>query len=244
MSLPLLVFLSAALMPLAVGDLPGTSPLPCPPTKDFSDQPVYEVLDVRAGNVVVVRLAGEQRVLRLIGTYVPAAGSADDLARPFLMRMLEGESVYIEYDEDYPLRDRKDRYWAYVYRVPDGLFVNLELVRLGYARLSARVPFEHQKLLRAYEEHARRCQKGLWAPKPEADAAEPDSATSQPAGEAEGTGAAKPDAAEVVMVYVTPHGRKYHGEDCHYAKSGASAITLAEAHERGLTPCSRCRPPE
>jgi len=242
---PQLALLAVVLMPLAVGDQPGMSPLPRSPARDFSGRPSYEVLDVRAGNVIVARLAGEQRVLRLIGTYVPAAGSAADPARPFLMRMLKGESVYIEYDEDYPLRDRQDRHWAYVYRAPDGLLVNLELIRQGYARLSARVPFEHQGLLRAYEKHARRCEKGVWAPKPAADVVEPKVATSQPTGEAVGPEVAKQGAAEVVKVYITPHGRKYHSASCHYAKSeGATAITLDEARRRGYTPCSRCGPPE
>ncbi|MEW6251765.1 MAG: hypothetical protein AB1716_14060, partial [Planctomycetota bacterium] len=45
------------------------------------------------------------------------------------------------------------------------------------------------------------------------------------------------------MVYVTPHGRKYHRKDCQYCRNGAEAVTVRDAKARGCTACSRCKPP-
>lgn len=44
------------------------------------------------------------------------------------------------------------------------------------------------------------------------------------------------------IVYVTNTGEKYHKYSCSYLKS-VNAITLAEAIDKGYTPCSRCKPP-
>jgi hypothetical protein len=46
------------------------------------------------------------------------------------------------------------------------------------------------------------------------------------------------------MVYVTPHGTKYHTKDCQYVRHNGVEMTLADAKDQGYTPCSRCGPPE
>ncbi|MBK9120746.1 MAG: thermonuclease family protein [Phycisphaerales bacterium] len=218
--------------------------LPALPPRDFSAESSFEVLDVRAGNVLVVQLAGEQRIVRLLGTYVPLAGSESDAARPFTQRLLQGERVFLVYEPDWPLLDREERYWAYVYRAPDGLLVNLELLRLGYARLSAAAPFEHQALFRTYEAHARRHRKGLWAPPPEEPTSQPapPPPAAQPPTVAPAGGGATADAARI-EVLVTRSGRKYHRPECRYVKTGGVRMTLKEAREQGYAPCSACNPP-
>ena len=229
---------------LAAGDVQATDgPLPAPPIKDFTGRAACEVLRVPAGDLLVVRLDGVETTIRLIGTFVPKAGSDVDEGRVFLTRLLKGESVYVEYEPDWPLHDRKDHVWAYVYRAPDGLLVNLELVRQGYARLSAAAPFEHQDLLRTYECLARRNQKGVWSPEDTARAKP--SATSQPAAAGPIVRSAEPPATtDDVIVYVTKSGKKYHRQDCQYVRGGAIRMTLEEAKAKGFTPCSRCKPPE
>lgn len=47
-----------------------------------------------------------------------------------------------------------------------------------------------------------------------------------------------------VTVYITRTGTKYHSAGCSYLKSSSIEITLDEAKADGLTPCSRCNPPE
>ena len=43
------------------------------------------------------------------------------------------------------------------------------------------------------------------------------------------------------IVYVTPHGEKYHTSDCSYLTTYDS-MTIKEAENRGYEPCSRCDP--
>ena len=230
-----------ALLPLA-GAQDAADSAPPLPNRDFAGQPAHAVLKVSAGNELVARINGTETTLRLIGTYIPQSGPAADEARAFISRLLDGESVYVGSEPDWPERDRDGRVWAYIYRAPDGLFVNLELVRLGNARVSAAAAFEHQELLRAYERVAQKNRKGLWSERAKEAEAEPASRpTTQPAVQSVAEPVA---AAEDGLVYVTEHGKKYHRRDCQFVRSGATALTLQEAKARSYTPCARCKPPK
>ncbi len=233
------LFLGATLLVSAACGQATEDALPKAPVKDFAGQPAYEVLRVPAGNELLVRLDGAETTVRLIGTYVPQSGSDAEDAQAFSARLLEGESIYLEYELDWPPRDREDRVWAYVYRAPDGLLVNLELVRQGFARVSSVEPFEHQRLLQSYERLAQKNHKGLWSPRrAPAPMSRPAAApTTEPSAQEEA-------ASDDVIVYVTEHGRKYHRKDCQYVRNGGMAVTLKEARARGCTPCTRCKPPQ
>ena len=50
-------------------------------------------------------------------------------------------------------------------------------------------------------------------------------------------------AAGDTIVYRTASGSKYHKEGCASLKDNGIKITLAEAVEKGLEPCSKCNPP-
>ena len=43
-------------------------------------------------------------------------------------------------------------------------------------------------------------------------------------------------------VYITETGTKYHRGDCSYLNSSKIAISCEDAHARGYTACSRCKP--
>jgi endonuclease YncB( thermonuclease family) len=226
---------------------------PVVPTPDFATQAAAPVVRIVAGNHIVVQLDGVETPVRLIGNYVAGKGPEADAAAGFLQRLLMGERVWLTVEPDWPERDRDERRWAYVYRAPDGLFVNLELLRAGYARVSAPSAFSQQAAFRAYERCARQQHKGVWAQPEKSPIAEPDEgaapAASQPARAApasrpapQATPATQPTPAGGELVYVTTSGKKYHRSDCQFAR-GAGAVTLAEAKLRGLTPCSRCKPP-
>ncbi len=45
-------------------------------------------------------------------------------------------------------------------------------------------------------------------------------------------------------VWVSPHGSKYHRQDCATLRGLSTPITLAEALNRGLEPCTVCDPPQ
>lgn len=46
---------------------------------------------------------------------------------------------------------------------------------------------------------------------------------------------------EAEKVYITATGQCYHSKNCIYTTYGSTEITLAEAEERGLRPCSYCQ---
>lgn len=47
-----------------------------------------------------------------------------------------------------------------------------------------------------------------------------------------------------VMVHITDTGSKYYSAGCSYLKKSDHEVTLSEAKSMGLTPCSRCNPPQ
>jgi endonuclease YncB( thermonuclease family) len=222
---------------------------PAPPLKDFANKPACAVVEVRAGDVLVTRVPDEQRVIRLIGVEIPKRDGCEAQAREFLDRLLTGEFVYLEYESDWPQHDHEGRTWAYAYRVPDGLLLNLELVRQGYAHVSDSRRFGQQPLLRAYEQLARKAHKGFWAPhsneSPDATTdTRPAAATPPNRTASSDTPSTQPSSSEEPLVYVTTSGHRYHTKDCQFTRHGATALTVKEARARGCTPCSKCKPPE
>lgn len=74
--------------------------------------------------------------------------------------LVEGKTVRLE--KDISDTDRYGRLLRYVYA--DGVFVNGELVRLGYARAISYPPdVKYQELLSQLEEEAKAAGRGLWA---------------------------------------------------------------------------------
>ena len=134
---------------------------------------VYEVVRVVDGDTIVVKLDGENQSVRLIGIDTPETvrpnSPVEEFGREasaFTTNLLAGESVWLAPDQGRQFqRDALGRVLAHVYRVPDGLWVNLEVVRQGYGHANPDFPFRHEELFKAYESRARDAGKGLWAKK-------------------------------------------------------------------------------
>jgi micrococcal nuclease len=76
--------------------------------------------------------------------------------------LVAGRSVRLVRDVEQ--RDRYGRLLAYVYREPDGAFVNARLVRDGYARTLTIAPnVAHARQLSQLARAARESGRGLWA---------------------------------------------------------------------------------
>jgi micrococcal nuclease len=76
-------------------------------------------------------------------------------------RLVDGERVRLRYDAE--REDRYGRTLAYVYRARDGVFVNAELVRRGYARQLTIPPnVAHAGLFGRLAARARERGRGLW----------------------------------------------------------------------------------
>ncbi|MFH1231346.1 MAG: thermonuclease family protein [Planctomycetota bacterium] len=134
------------------------------PVKDFKEQKTYKVAKIVDGNTVVLDIDKKEVKVRLIGVDTPQiAEYYGKEASNFTNNLLKGEEVYMEYENEKQEFDKYDRLLAYLYRVPDGLFVNLEIVRQGYGH-STEYPFKYSGLFNYYEKRARENEKGLWRP--------------------------------------------------------------------------------
>ena len=197
------------------------------PDAEFADDTTFPVLRVIDAATVEIHYEDTPTVVKLIGVKVPEAMHPDNsletaraAALAFLHNLLLGESVYLHFEGDASEQ-------AYLYRAPDELFVNLEVVRQGYAQVNAQATFKHLELFVHYEERARTAEKGLWAPTSKLQVVQgilPDDDT---------------------QVYVTPSGEKFHRENCVVLKRSKrlSAIRLGVAKQTH-TPCSFCKPLE
>jgi len=67
-----------------------------------------------------------------------------------------------------------------------------------------------------------------------------ESATTQPAL----VPASAPSEDQSVTVYMTNTGTKYHVDGCTYLNKSKIPISLGDAKAKGLTPCSKCHPPQ
>jgi micrococcal nuclease len=210
------------------------------PHRDFRDAPESVVVRVVTGDTLIVKVGEESRRVGLLGAAAPALSQPfGHEARQYLENLLAGEAVYVEYPPGSTEADRFGRYPAYVYRAPDGLWLNLEVVRQGFGRVDAETSFEHRAVFEIFEKRACEHQKGVWAP------ASTGAAQSRPAGQAgERRSESQPAPTGDDVVYVTASGKKYHRATCQHARTNASPITLKDAKARGYEPCSRCKPPK
>ena len=212
------------------------------PVENFSSDIVYQVLQVVDGDTVKIDYKGKSTTVRLIGVDTPETVHPNKPveaygkeASNFTKNLLLGESVYLRFDAE--RTDKYGRMLAYLYRAPDGLFVNLEIVRQGYGHAYTVFPFKHMELFRHYGAKAREAGKGLYGtPQPIEDRVTSQTDVSSSV-DSEATG-------EVAQseVYVTRTGKKYHRASCSSLRRSKISISLADAKQR-YGPCGRCNPP-
>ena len=251
LSLIAVVALTAGLFALA-----ADTPEEPTPRKDFKDAKPCKVVRVIDGDTVIIDLDGKETRVRLIGVDTPETVHPrkpvefyGKEASRFTTNLLKGESVYVEYDQQ--KQDKYGRTLAYLYRVPDGLFVNLEIVRQGYGHAYTQYPFKYLELFRRHERAAREAGRGLWGERapPASEIAPP---VKVPAAKVR---KGKADDVKTTTVYITPTGKKYHLETCGvfpgnpnpdnlFQAKSKIAISLKDAKARGYTPCKSCMPPE
>ena len=217
------------------------------PIQNLKGYPSYKVSRIVDGDTVDIISANDVVRIRLIGIDTPETvdprkpvQAYGKEASNFLTNLLKGEEVYLEYENNAkPEYDKYGRLLAYFYRAPDGLFVNLEIIRQGYGHAYTVFPFKYMELFRAYEKRARENEKGLWAQ----DAGQQKDATAPPA-QPPAVKEEPKSADENTTVYVTKTGKKYHRGDCEWLYSSRIPVTLKEAKARGYGACKVCNPPE
>lgn len=148
------------------GSSPGPPPSPGPAAGDLPaglDVTVERVVD---GDTIVV--SGGERV-RLIGVDTPETkdprrpvGCFGKQASDFTSSLLPA-GARVRLVGDVEQRDRYQRLLAYAYRLPDGLFVNAELLRRGFAQVLTIPPnVAHAADFVALSREARDADRGLW----------------------------------------------------------------------------------
>ena len=243
--------------------------------KEITRTPACAVAPVLTGDTLVVKLPDRSVTVRLMGVRAPRPATDTSAAEPysreatlFLRNLLGGKKVHVQWARN--LGEPRGAAPAFVYRAPDGLFVNLEVLRQGYGRVATRFPFEQANLFARQQETAKTAGKGLWSPAPAAPAAAPAPAdgkllariaaleralraltrrverleAAQEAAAAVLPPQAKERDEKAVIVYISALSRHYHRAGCRYLGAGKTAVSLQEAKKRGYTPCRVCRPPE
>jgi micrococcal nuclease len=127
------------------------------------------VVKITDGDTIHVAVGGRDVKVRLIGIDTPEVHKPGTPVQCFGRRatarnaqLIAGRDVLLRLDAE--TRDRYGRLLAYVYRRPDGLFVNAVLVNEGYARtltIPPNVRFAGRFARLAQD--ARRAGRGLWS---------------------------------------------------------------------------------
>jgi micrococcal nuclease len=136
-----------------------------PPATSFGRARVLRVVD---GDTIRVRLDGRSEPVRYIGVDTPESVKPGTPVQCFAKRAAAANAALVAGREvrlvgDVEQRDRYGRLLAYVYREPDGAFVNAALVRDGYARTLTIAPnVAHAHQLAELARTARESGRGLW----------------------------------------------------------------------------------
>jgi micrococcal nuclease len=126
---------------------------------------LYKVAAVIDGDTIQVELNSQIERVRFIGVNTPEVipeecfgKEATDKTR----ELLKNKEVYLIPDPESSDRDKYGRLLRYVF-LPDGKFVNAELVQKGYAFNYIYEPFQFMKQFDFLEKQAKENRLGLWS---------------------------------------------------------------------------------
>ncbi|MBL4591928.1 MAG: thermonuclease family protein [Phycisphaerales bacterium] len=237
--------------------------IPTAAVPELNKMQLVEVVRIVDGDTIVLDIQGKETLFELLAVNSPEFIERDPTPRKYsrqawfaLNTLLDGESVYIHMDPAYR-KNAAGRMTGYLFRAPDLLFVNQEIVRQGYAKHKSSHSTVFAESLAWWQQHAKDANKGIWnideavivdpepvptpakAPEPTpapADVVIP--ATLVPATPA-GSESDRPDQ----FVFLTKSGSKYHTKDCRYHSPSSRRIHRDDARkEHGA--CKVCKPDE
>ena len=152
---------------LATACRPGSPPAPTAPTALDTNAAMISVVD---GDTIDVDIEGHRERVRLIGIDTPETKKPNTPvqcygpeATKFTKSML-GKGALLHLERDVVARDDYGRMLAYVYLAGDGTFVNMAIIRQGFARvLTIRPNAAHADEFGAAARSAQADNIGLWA---------------------------------------------------------------------------------
>ncbi|MEN6428197.1 MAG: thermonuclease family protein [Phycisphaerales bacterium] len=131
--------------------------------------PVVRVVDGDTLHLDIADSTGEVTKVRLVGIDAPEMGWGSgermyyaEEATEFAEQSALGRQVTVYLDPQAGSRDRYERLLAYI-QLPDGRFLNEELLSEGFAYADLRFKHGYYQKYRQLEASARTLQKGLWA---------------------------------------------------------------------------------
>lgn len=220
-------------------------------TPDPEDMLLGQVTRVLDGDTLIIKVEESTYLYQLLASDTPEFVASDRTpakfsreAKQFIEQKLLGEIVYLQFD---PLtnRDSKKRRVVYLFRAPDMLFVNLELIRQGYAKYNPTQSSLHTSLFEYYASKAKELQRGIWNPDAEAVAwatkpsDEPDPLEKSQVEEQINN--SNPQPVDPNSVYITKSGKSYHKKGCSHltnTQHPASREDIQDTH----SPCKSCKP--
>jgi len=129
----------------------------------------YRVVEFDDGDTIVVDMNGIEEKVRFIGIDTPETKDPrkpvqcfGKAASAFTMNLIGDQPVKLEADPTNTNRDRYGRLLRYIY-LPDGTFVNLEIVKQGYGFAYVSFPVQKLEEFKAAQAEARAANRGLWA---------------------------------------------------------------------------------
>jgi micrococcal nuclease len=134
-----------------------------------ADADIATVIEVIDGDTVDLSIAGHRQRVRLIGVDTPETKHPRKPVQCFGHEatvfteslLLPGTKVRLERDAE--ARDTYDRLLVYLYRQSDNVFINLELVRQGFARVLTIEPnISYMDRFVAALRDAQSNNRGLW----------------------------------------------------------------------------------
>ncbi len=150
---------------ISCGSKTSTAPITAPPVLE-ANATMVRTID---GDTIDVKIGDTEERVRLLGVDTPESVKRDSPvecfgkeASKFAAGLLPaGTELHLERDVE--ARDAYGRLLAYVYRLPDGLFVNIELVRQGFAQTLTFPPnVTHADEFVDAARQAERANLGLW----------------------------------------------------------------------------------
>ncbi len=135
----------------------------------IDERATYTVSGLVDGDTFKAKIGSRSITVRMLGINTPETVDPRKPVECFgheasqeTSLLLSGHSVRLVGSPGRERRDKYGRYLLYVYR-DDGLFVNEELLRLGFAReYTIGSAYSMQKEFRAKEAEAKQAKRGLW----------------------------------------------------------------------------------
>jgi micrococcal nuclease len=132
---------------------------------------LYKVSKVVDGDTLKIIVNGKEELVRFLGINTPEVENSYRHAECFgkeasteTKKLLTNQEVYLLPDPEAPNRGKYGRLLRYVF-LPNGEFINADLIKDGYAFAYIYQPIKFKKYFMALENQAQKSGQGLWSDK-------------------------------------------------------------------------------